>query len=1299
MFPLIVFTQPAATRYILKSGSVVAGQLAKQASQVYRFNEPWMRFQSVTDSFLVLTFSSDADLPPDRPGDHLTRELTYQLDAIGQSDSLYSTQWNIPAIRFDLLTDSDIPVRPVKVAIIDTGLDRDHPELKNQLWVNTAESPISDGTDSDDNGLIDDWSGADFTGKQPDGQPNDDQGHGTAVAGIIAAEQGNGRGIAGLAPHAQLIAIKAFDETGNGSEVTIARALLYAWYRQADVVNMSFGINNEKSLLIESIIRAMANDGILLIASSGNRGGYDRHYPSAYEGVISVGASTIDNFRAIFSQFGNRLDVLAPGVGIPSTSVGGGYGDFSGTSASAPHVSALAAWIKALKPDVTVNSFRTLLQTTTTKTDSRGFTAPDGAGVVNFYRAIFQGITSGMVRINQPESDGWWRENELPVSVSVAGPNFRSWSLFIQPGKGYPEKWTLLTSGTTQILDSVVIKLPASEWAGKDTVLSLRLRMENQTGSAVEDRRFVFLNQKPFDIQDSIFYRTYHGDQPGIGAEIRTSQPVKIDVDVPGGIQPGDTWRHLTVTEVLTHDSGPLTPVFTLRNLAGNDQTFSRRIPSFRMTDWNAWTPKSELELNLPAGFILPETPDFNQDGIPDMIHSMESVTSEYGNISFIDGATLSVADSITGRVLVPKDVVFYNDRWYALFISLGRSFIYQSASATGYPGLPLFESPVSQEMWGGAFEVRDGVLHVHWRDNRTWYRSVVNTSNGTLGEKKAYGFPDNYQLSGPPKVKLVQFSEKGQPDYLVADQYGNLLIFRDTGLTSFSLIWSEPLPLFLSSDYIGAIDLTGDGLDEILALSRDVGITDPVYDESWPGRWNLQIYSYHSGQSERLYDRWFTGYSPGSLDRSGLFTMEVGSDRLIVFSLDPHLYQMKISPGYPLNVSEGFWTDKEPASSAGTWDASTWWTTSNGRLTWWIRDSETIPVITDLIQRTDSTIEVVLDRVYDQVVYQYRKSDGSGSTDSVFHSSSFLLKGTGTGSLAVFSSHKEKRVISGRNQRTLNFYQQGHLNASVQQGLIRLTSSNPMKSMRQVPDDLRLNGHAPDWWIQEQGKRALWLRFPYGLTGKIPVPILKDENNRELMPLPDTLLIPESPTQKPLFYLTGFEVMDRRTATIQFSRPVDVMSVPTILTRNPGILLTPSSPSSLQVESLNQPIGNVGKPLVIDFFGLMSVGGDSLDSRTRFVSLETMGTSVKDLLVYPNPWRSDLSTAITFAGLPAGTTIAVYDITLRHLSDLTVERGTSAVSWDGKTKGGAFIGSGLYLFRATGPDGQEREGKFAVIR
>lgn len=1270
------------------------------ASDVYRFDEPWMRFQTVTDSFQVLTFPQtlSQDLPEQRAG-QMYQELVYRIDGIGQNDSLYRTQWNIPAVRFDLLKESDVPVKPVTVAIIDTGLDREHPELKSRLWFNSGEAPITDGTDSDGNGIRDDWSGVDFTGKQPDGQPNDDQGHGTAVAGIIGAEAGNGRGIAGLAPHAELLSLKAFDETGNGIETTIARALLYAWYRKADVVNMSFGINNEKSLLIESILRAMAQDGIILVASSGNRGGTDRHYPSAYEGVISVGASTIDNFRAIFSQFGNRLDVLAPGVSVPSTSPGGGYGDFSGTSASAPHVSALAAWLKAMDPGMSVESFRSLLQTTSIKTDSRGFSAPDGAGVVNFYRAISQGSVSGMVRIHKPESDGWWAENELPVSISVSGPNFSSWSLYIQPGKGYPENWTTLISGTTQVLDSVVIRIPADKWAGKDTVLSLRLRMENHTGSAVEDRRFVFLNQKPLIIEDSLFYRTYRGNQAGIGAEIRTSQPVKVDVSLPGVISPGETWRHLTVSEVLTSENGPLTPVFTIRNLAGDEKTFSRRIPGYLMTDWNAWTPSPIRETSLSAGFILPETADFNQDGFPDLIHSMESATSRYGSISYIDGATLSVMDSITGNILVPKDVVFFDNRWYALFISLGRSFIYRSTSPSTPPVELFYQSQKGKEEWGGALEVRNGSLLLHWRNSETWHRTVVNAWNGSAGEEKRYGFPDNYQLSGPPKVRLVRFSGSDQPDYLVADQYGNLLLFRDTGENVFPLIWAEPLPLYLSSDFIEASDLTGDGLDEIIALSRDVGITDPVYDESWPGRWNLQIFSFHSGQSERIYDRWFTGYSPGIKDRTGLFVTNSGADRVICLSLDPHLYQLKITPGYPVNVSTGSWTSGEPAASAGNWDGSSWWTTSNGYLTWWMPDTTSIPRITWITQLSDTSMRVEVDRVFEKLVYTFRSQNGLEVTDSVLQSSSFLLKGAGAGTVRVVTSGNHRRLINGRNQRQLTFYPRGYLNASFSQGFIRLDGTNPILPPGPIPDSIRFHGKTPDWWIQEQGGKTLWLRFPGGLGGPFPVPAMKDENNRVLIPVPDTLFIVPEPVKRSAFYLTRFEVFSRQKARIFFSSPVEVASLSSVLLKNPGIGLTVINPLLLELESLKQPIGNAGKPLLVDFDGLLSVNGDSLDARTRYVSLETMGSSVKELLVYPNPWRPGTQQDLTFAGLPSGTTIAIYDITLRFLKELTVEHGAASVNWSGEGNDGKRVGSGIYIFRATGPDGQVKEGKFAVIQ
>ena len=251
----------------------------------------------------------------------------------------------------------------VVVAVIDTGVDYTHIDLKDSMWKNTGEI-AGNGKDDDDNGYIDDVYGYDFV--EDDGNPMDDMGHGTHVAGIIGMSPKNGGGV-GLAYGAKIMAIKAGQSTGSFSSSDIAKAIKYAADNGADVINMSFG-GTGKSYLVEEALKDASHDCVL-VASAGNDGlpttdaptpPYylkEDFYPAGYNYVIGVMATDNDGNFANFSNWDYAIganceyEMAAPGVGIYSTLPGDRYANWSGTSMAAPNVAAAAAILRSKYTD------------------------------------------------------------------------------------------------------------------------------------------------------------------------------------------------------------------------------------------------------------------------------------------------------------------------------------------------------------------------------------------------------------------------------------------------------------------------------------------------------------------------------------------------------------------------------------------------------------------------------------------------------------------------------------------------------------------------------------------------------------------------------------------------------------------------------------------------------------------------------------------------------------------------------------------------------------------------------------
>jgi subtilisin family serine protease len=262
--------------------------------------------------------------------------------------SLYGLE-RIEAFRaWDATTGS----KAVTVAVVDTGIDLGHPDLVENLWTNSGEVP-DDGIDNDGNGFVDDIHGFDFI--ERDGTPQDDNEHGTHVAGTIGARGNNGLAVVGVSHHVSLQAVRVLDAQGEGSLDDVVSGVLYAVENGAKVINMSLGSSEPSSVEIAAMRRAQLA-GALVITASGNEGVNNDTYPSfpasyPLSNIIAVGASDEADEITDFSNYGrSKVDLVAPGAGVLSTIPGGGTEFFDGTSMAAPHVTGVAALILALKP-------------------------------------------------------------------------------------------------------------------------------------------------------------------------------------------------------------------------------------------------------------------------------------------------------------------------------------------------------------------------------------------------------------------------------------------------------------------------------------------------------------------------------------------------------------------------------------------------------------------------------------------------------------------------------------------------------------------------------------------------------------------------------------------------------------------------------------------------------------------------------------------------------------------------------------------------------------------------------------
>jgi thermitase len=246
-----------------------------------------------------------------------------------------------------------------KVAILDTGIDTDHPDLAPNVY--KSDDKPNNGKDDDKNGYVDDTYGWNvIKGK---GSGEDDNGHGTHVSGIVAGRGNNGNGSSGVCWSAKLVAVKFMNSNGKGSTSDAIDGIDYAVRNGAKIVNCSFGSSSKSSALHDAVDYAQDHNVLLVVAAGNDGENIDKHpiYPASYtdSNILTVAASTGTDTLASFSNFGSTaVDVAAPGDSIFSTYLNGGYRYLSGTSMAAPYAAGTAALLRKQESDATYGQLR-----------------------------------------------------------------------------------------------------------------------------------------------------------------------------------------------------------------------------------------------------------------------------------------------------------------------------------------------------------------------------------------------------------------------------------------------------------------------------------------------------------------------------------------------------------------------------------------------------------------------------------------------------------------------------------------------------------------------------------------------------------------------------------------------------------------------------------------------------------------------------------------------------------------------------------------------------------------------------
>ncbi len=376
------------------------------------------------------------------------------------NDPGFASSWALQAVNAPDAWDITTGTSDTVVAVIDSGFSLNHDDLQNSWYTNSAETGTTElgdacwtgvpenkqtnDCDDDQNGYVDDWRGWNFvfSDNNPaagrDNPNGDGVAHGTEVAGLVGAAGNNNTGIATISWSTKVMPLQALSDDGPGFTSDVAAAVYYAVDNGADVINMSLGSNQADPAMLAATNYAY-NNNVVVVAASGNCGtgtelGCEDYpaghigYPARNPNVISVGATDSANSRASFSSYGVALDVVAPGSGTinsPTWTAGNQTSLYSGalygTSFASPFVASLAALIKAIRPDSSVQDITALILATAQKPTAMNnapFTNQYGHGSIDAFKAVTVATS-----LNEYEQEPILRQAGGPVSEHRYAPS------------------------------------------------------------------------------------------------------------------------------------------------------------------------------------------------------------------------------------------------------------------------------------------------------------------------------------------------------------------------------------------------------------------------------------------------------------------------------------------------------------------------------------------------------------------------------------------------------------------------------------------------------------------------------------------------------------------------------------------------------------------------------------------------------------------------------------------------------------------------------------------------------------
>lgn len=1318
--------------------------------------------ENVNEASFNSILASDNDI------EYIQKSNEYQLDFV-PNDSLISQQWALEKIKafdaWDITQGSDT----VLLAIIDTGIDYLHPDLKNKIYKNPGEIGIdnngknksSNGIDDDNNGFIDDYMGWDFVDRAGfpfdstggdyltwDNNPKDEQGHGTLVSGTAAAEINNISGIAGVAPNIKILNLRSFDPGGYGEEDDAAAAILYAVKLGAKVINMSWG-DYSFSYVLRDVIRYAYSQNVVLVASSGNNGNNDPHYPSGYSEVISVGNSTEQDFVAGSSNGGSTLDLVAPGSNILSTSMNSEYSSYSGTSAAAPFVSASASLILS-KQNFSNEEVKQILKSTSDDIGEQGWDLRSGAGRLNLFKAL--SVTApAEIKIYSPTQDFATNGNNIKIIASVLSPYFISYNLEV--GTGFnPTSWSkLIDNGLNQFSKQEIFDLNTTTFI--DTVYTLRLIVNQTNGRTLEERINFHIDRTPPITELVSFIPAFYGNVTVPLASVYTNEPSVVRMYYR--IQGQSIFNFVTLDGFSTNNqfvkqihygfipkdliipNSVYEIYFEAENLVGLKTTLKDNSNNFLIsTDFNTEiSPEYIQTFQLPSGEIYENPINLTSNKFTDISlrdgrdsHIYSITNNEFTLVDTIKNKFVKDFGDFNNNGLIDLLTYFTYDAYideqqsqYATKFDQKFSVLSQNGEVRCWP---IMAEDVDGDGVVEVFSLRDLNRIEVWDVQPDLSLKIADT----LKNFSPSGFGGN--IINSPGAVISDLDNNGVNELWCVDQDGDIFSYT-IGLNTFAKQYVLQSNFLGNAAYLATGDYNGDGKSELAVLLHSVDTYDisPFY--------RLIVFNLNPDTTINiLLDNAFVD---ASTEFNGAFRKTAnsirfadvnndGKDELIVFEF-PYAYIFRsdaqkntvIAFKENINSNSVFISD---LNQNGVLEVG--FPYSNRIEFSEFAVSNYVSTPTDLSGFSISSTTIKLNWISGSPKFYIYKGLNKNNLElidstsvSTYYDVNVLLDSTYYYAIKAFDSSKPE-PLSGMSS-VIEVYSHTPakpINAvSNSNRSVIVSFSEKMKNTIENLQAFEIPnvGYPNSVTANDQYSYLLSFRdnLPVG-NQKVIIKNIKDFYNSPIETDTLSFNVIEQPELE-TFYISSFEILNAYKIKLNFNLSVDETSALNInnYTFEPSNKVTsvnidPNDSKVIYLDLTNQkPVGSIGREYVLHVYNLISnitSGSVPINKGAgSFVVLSTYARDLSGVYVYPNPTKEGTE-KVTFANLPQRAKITIWTIDGILVNEIEETDGNGGVDFNLTDISGNRISSGVYIYRIVQLDGMQNEGeeklgKFAVVR